>query len=421
VPARPLRVAVLDHTAELGGAELALCRLLDAVPPEVAEVTVVLFEEGPLVARLGRAGHRVDVVPLDRGLLRRQRADTGSSVLRSTRDALRVLPYAVRLGRRLRRLDVDVVHTTSLKADLVGIVAAAVARRPLVWHVHDRISPDYLPERTARVLRWLARRIPRHVVVNSRATAETLPRVRRLTTAYPGITSAQVAPARERLPEPAVVGIVGRLSDTKGQLDFVRAAALVRVRHPEARFRIVGSAMFGQEEYERQVREEVAELGLVDRVDFTGFSEDPSTELDGMAVCVHASPTPEPFGQVVVEAMARGVPVVATRGGGVTEIVEPGTGEVHGTLVNPHDTRAMASAVIAILDHPVGAQARAEHARTYAAETFAIDRTAAAVTDVWRHVARPARRRSPAPEPTRSPTAPTGTAPRPSPTQASAE
>jgi glycosyltransferase involved in cell wall biosynthesis len=385
---RPVRVAVLDHTAQLGGAELALCRLVEALDPRDAEVGVVLFEEGPLAERLRAEGHRVDVVPLGNGLVRVHRDDTGGSVTGLLGRTVRVLPFAVRLGMRLRRAEVDVVHSTSLKADLVGVVAAVVAGKPLVWHVHDRVAPDYLPPRTVRLLRWLARWAPRHVVVNSLATSSTLPGVGPKTVIHPGITRSQVAAPRDRLPAPPVVGIVGRISDTKGQLDFVRAAALVRERHPSASYRVVGAAMFGQEDYERRVRSEVARLGLEDRVCFVGFADDVTAELDRMAVCVHASPTPEPFGQVVVEAMARGVPVVATRGGGVGEIVEPGNGQVHGHLVDPHDVRAMADAVVDVLDRPEASLERAELARSYVSEAFAIERTAAGMCDVWHRVAR---------------------------------
>src|SRR4029450_10847232 len=89
------------------------------------------------------------------------------------------------------------------------------------------------------------------------------------------------------------------------------------------RFRLIGAPLFGHEGYEARVRAEAEMLGLGDAVEFAGFVEDPCAAIDALTVCVHASATPEPFGQVVVEAMARGVPVVATCGGGVSEIVEP--------------------------------------------------------------------------------------------------
>lgn len=362
-------------------------RLLGAVEGAEAQVHTILFADGPLRAALEAAGHAVEVVPLDEGLATTHRHDVGP--VRSARQALAVLPFVRRLGRRLRELDVDVVHTTSLKADLIGTPAAWLARRPLVWHVHDRISPDYLPRAVVVVLRTMARWIPRQVVVNSRATARTLPGVRRLSIAYPGVAPEQVLadPASRPAPAGQTVGIIGRISPTKGQLEFVRAAAQVLDTHPEARFRVVGAALFAEQDYEAQVRAEVDRLGIADRVTFTGFVANPVTELDAFAVCVHASGTPEPFGQVIVEAMVRGVPVVATRGGGVTEIVEPPSGGPYGILVPPDDPDALARAITGVLDAPDEARARAAAAWEWGRTRFAVAETARVVTRAWRRAA----------------------------------
>jgi glycosyltransferase involved in cell wall biosynthesis len=381
--ARPLRVAVLDHTAELGGAELALIRLLDALPPEQFDIRVVLFSDGPLVKRLVERGHALEVVPLKGTVGDRDRHTAGRTAAAMATQALSVLPFAWRLGTRLRALDVDLIHTTSLKADLIGVPVSWLARRPLVWHVHDRISPDYLPSPAVRLIRALARRAPRAVIANSEATAVTLPGVRRLTVAHPGLAPEQVRAEPAPPPPTPVVGILGRISETKGQLEFVRAAAQVLERHPEARFRIVGSALFGHDDYEERVRSEAAALGLDGRIEFAGFVSDPAAALDALTVCVHASGTPEPFGQVVLESMARGVPVVATRGGGVTEIIEACGGSPLGLLVAPHDVPALAAAIVEVLERPEAARQRASEAREHAVEHFSIAQTAAVVGDVW--------------------------------------
>lgn len=384
---RRLRVAVLDHTAELGGAELALARLAEAIDPRSCELHLIAFTHGPLVERFRRSPHGAEVIPLAPDVAGLGRA-ASNNPLTAVSAAARVLPFVWRLARRIRQLDVDVVHTTSLKADLLGIPVAVLARRPLVWHVHDRIAADYLPTSTVRLLRLLARLVPTHVVVNSAATASTLPGVRSLSIAHPGLAPDQLraTPRRPETDGTRTVGVLGRISPTKAQLDFVRAAALVAEGRPDVRFRIVGAPTFGTEEYEKEVRAEVARLGLTDRVTFTGFVDDPTSELDAMSVCVHTASIPEPFGQVVAEAMGRGVPVVATSGGGVDEILGADAGEV-GWLVPPGDVTALASAVGEALDDPVEAAARADRAWRRAAAQFTIDRTAAKLTEAWRSVA----------------------------------
>ncbi|WP_168210148.1 glycosyltransferase [Oerskovia sp. KBS0722] len=390
-PGRPVRVLVLDHTGELGGAELALVRLLEVLGPDV-DVRVLLFSDGPLVARLRAAGAVAEVLPLDPGTASTSRTTVGRAGLAQLVSLARLVPFTWALSRRVRALRPDVVHTTSLKADVLGVVPARVARAALVWHVHDRIADDYLPPRVARVVRWASARFPAEVVVNSRATASTLPGPS--TVAYPGFAAEQVRlGGRPPAGRPPVVGMIGRVSPTKGQLELVRAARRVLDEHPDATFRVVGEPSFGAEEYAEQVRAEAVRLGVAERFVWAGFVADPSAELDGFDVCVHASPVPEPFGQVVVEAMVREVPVVATRAGGVVEILAGPANDPAplGELVEPGDVESLARGISGVLADPEPAAVRARRAADVAQDRFAATRTAEVVSEVWRRAARPAR------------------------------
>lgn len=384
---RPIRVAILDHTGQLGGAELALVRLCAALDPSRIAVVVVLFADGPLVARLAAAGVDVRVLALAPRIAATDRHAAGRSFTRGgLTAAVATVPFVLRLARLLRAIDPDVVHSTSLKADLLAVPACVVARRPLVWHVHDLIGGSYLPALLARVVRTAARYGPRHVVVNSLATARSLLPLRRgWTLAYPGLAPEQVIanPELRTAPEPPVVGLVGRVSPTKGQSEFVEAAAVVAEHHPDVRFRVVGSALFSEAGYEQEVRDLAGRLGISDRVEFTGWVADPTAEMDRLSVLVHASPMPEPFGQVVIEAMARGVPVVATRGGGVGEIVEPDGAEALGVLVAPGDARDLARGILEVLADPAGAERRARAAWSDVVARFPVERTAEIVSEVW--------------------------------------
>lgn len=395
-PVARARVAVLGHTAALGGAELALLRLLECVDVENFHVKVILFSDGPLVARLIEAGCDVVVVPLAMRLVTAGRHSAGRSLLASVRTALAVVPFSIRLSRHVRSLRPDLVYATTLKSDLISVPVAWLARRPpLVWHIHDRVSPDYLPPLMVRLIRVLAQHVD-HVIVNSRGTASTLQGVSRLSVAYPGFTADQVGPqpSQRQALNPPVVGILGRISPTKGQLEFVRAAARVLERRPDTRFRVVGAALFGEDDYALEVERETQRLGIDQHVEFTGFVDDPVSEIDGLSVCVHASGVPEPFGQVIVEAMIRGVPVVATRAGGATEIVEPeADSEPLGWLVPPNDATALADTIVEVLENPVLARERAHRAWLSACERFPIEKTAEVVSEVWREVAGPATNR----------------------------
>lgn len=381
----PLEVLVLDHSAARSGAELALLRLLTHLPEGYA-TTTLLFAPGPLADALAEAGLAVSVLPLDEAAAGVSRLDP----LAMVRAGGRFAGFTVRLVREVRTRRPDVLHANSLKAGVLGLVAARLTGTPMVWYVHDRIAPDYLPRPLAGLLRRLIG-LADVVVVNSRATAGTLPGVRTLV-AYPGFTPDQVgdsraAPSGGAAPGPETVGLIGRISPTKGQWEFVRAAASVLRDREGVRFRVLGTPLFGEEDYASRVRAEAVRLGVADRIDFAGFVPDPRAALDGLSVCVHASPVPEPFGQVLVEAMIRGVPVIATDAGGAPEVLDGGTRAL-GLLVPPGDSDALAAAILQVLEHPDEAAARAGAARESALARFPIVRTAAVVTRAWQAAAR---------------------------------
>jgi glycosyltransferase involved in cell wall biosynthesis len=337
--ARPhrTRVVYLDHTAKLSGGEIALLRLLPHL--EGVDAHVILAEDGPLRPRLEAAGVSVEVLLMPAGSreLRKDRVRPG---LDTVRPVLATLRYSWQLARRLRALEPDLVHTNSLKAGVYGCIAGRLARVPVVWHVRDRIAADYLPEPAVRGLRLMLRHLPAAVIVNSRATMATVgasdPFV--VHSVVPEVI--QVAAARERPTGDDVfcVGIVGRLAPWKGQDLFLRAFAAAFPGGDE-RAVIVGAAMFGEDDYAHGLTELARSLGIADRVEFRGFCDDVLAELARLQILVHASLTAEPFGQVILEGMASGVPVIATDGGGPSEIITSG---VNGLLFTAGDVGTLA-------------------------------------------------------------------------------
>ncbi len=378
-----MRVVVLDHTAKEGGAELALLRLAQRLrADDDADLVAILFADGAMRVRLRAAGIPTVVLPLDAAVATTSRNALG--VRAALRSAMAAVVFVPRLVRAIRGARAELVVANSLKSAVFAAVAAPLAGRRWVWHLHDRLAPDYLSGGALAAMRLLALLGPKRIVVNSRATCETLPgRARaKASIAYPGLAD-EAFETPTRRPLPPVVGIVGRLSPTKGQREFLEAASKIAARHPSARFRIIGDALFGEDEYAAALADLARDRGIGDRTEFTGWVDDPLTRMAELSLIVHASPVPEPFGQVVAEAMALGVPVVATAAGGVPEILDGGgTGGDLGLLVAPGDVDALAAAMDSALTDPEAAEERALRARR-AAERFRIDATAAAVRDVW--------------------------------------
>jgi glycosyltransferase involved in cell wall biosynthesis len=390
--APPIRVLFFDHTAELGGGEIALANLISHLDRNKFKPLVVLGAEGPLVDRL-RPTTEIHVLPLSADVTAQKKDSLGLASLFRVREALSIGRYVRRLARFIHAHDVDLVHTNSLKADIIGGLAGRLARRPVIWHVRDRIEDDYLPKCAVRIFRRLARIIPSYVIANSAATLRSIspqqgagnalvPRRRGLegkcAVVHDG--AGQGFPEKLEPRQELHVGLIGRISPWKGQHIFIQAAALVHRHFPEALFFIIGAALFGEDRYDQEVRQLPNQLGIESIVTFTGFRSDIKRATAELDLVVHASTKGEPFGQVIIEAMAAGKPVVATDGGGVPEIVQDGH---TGILVPMGDVQAMAHAVCRILSDPLGAKAMGERARQRVADHFTLEQTARRVEAVY--------------------------------------
>jgi len=381
---RPLRIAFLDHTAKLGGAELSMLNMLEKIDRTRFLPTVILGEPGPLERRLALAGVETCILPLGAEVAEAKKDSLGMRSLVNFKAIWKTLRYAWRVSRLIKARNIDLILTNSLKADLIGGVCAWATGTPLVWHIHDRLEGDYLPRPVAAALRFLCRWVPDFIVANSRSTLESLslrnpqmsvvvfegipaspaaPASRHVEIPRDGGTREDCAvpsqtpnaPAREVSPpattaeKPVNIGIIGRLTRWKGQHILIEAASVVHRRFPNTRFQIIGSPMFGESEYEAQLSQQVRDLGLDGCVEFRGFCEDVASAINSLDIVVHASILEEPFGRVITEGMLGSKPVVATRGGGVPEIV---LDEVTGLLVPMGDVEGMAEAVCKLVADP---------------------------------------------------------------------
>jgi glycosyltransferase involved in cell wall biosynthesis len=341
---RRMRVVYLDHVAQLSGGEIALLRLvphLDEVEPHF-----ILAEDGPFADALVQAGLSTEVLPMAesaRGL----RKDSVTPTTMQLGIVAATVGYILRLALRLRQLRPDIVHTNSLKAGVYGSIAGRLAGVPVVWHVRDRIEPDYLPRTAVRMVRVMTRSLTAAVIANSHATMRTLDPRTQPVVIHSAVPEAPVA--RELYEhEPLTVGMIGRIAPWKGQDLFLRAFADA---FPDggARCVVVGAALFGEDDFEQELHELANRLGLGSRVEFRGFRSDIWAEFARMDVVVHASLIPEPFGQTVLEGMAARVPVVAGNAGGPAEIIRH---DINGILYRMGDHAALARSLRELASDP---------------------------------------------------------------------
>jgi len=392
------RVLFVDHTAAISGGEIALANLVHHLDSRKVKGIVVLGADGPLVDRL-RPAAEVHILPLSSSIATQKKDLLGFRSLFRIKDAFVLVRYIWRLSRFIREHKIDVIHYNSLKADIIGGIAGRVTMRRVVWHVRDRIDDDYLPRSVVRIFRFLSHVIPHYVIANSAATLRTLHlSSSALATSIPsGVemsgnvaivhdgTTAVETSSTPRNDSVFRIGLIGRISPWKGQHIFIQAAALVNKRFPKARFVIIGAALFGEEQYDKEVRQLPQELGIEHIVEFAGFCKDINLALSNLDLVVHASTKGEPFGQVIIEGMAAGKPVVATNGGGVPEIVEDGK---TGILVPMGDATAMAEAICQILESPGRAREMGRKGRDRVAAHFTMDQTARRVEAVYEEMFR---------------------------------
>jgi glycosyltransferase involved in cell wall biosynthesis len=337
-----LRVLAMDQSGALGGAELSM---LEVVKGMRGDVQTVLFDDGPFRIALEAVGIKVDVLD-------------GKGLSGVQKDGMK-MPGAGMVGGVLKLLrgtleksrNADVIYVNTQRAMVIGAIAGLITRRPVVWHLRDIVSEDHFGRTQLAVIKWCTKLMLEHVIANSTAsaaavTALTRLREERLDVVFNGISAEpfmnleMVAQhelrARFGLPQDAfLVGCFSRLARWKGQHVLLEALLEAPTMHAV----LVGAPLFGEDDYEKELRAFVLEHGLADRVHFLGFQDDIAACMKAVDVVTHTSIMPEPFGRVIIEGMLSKRPVVATRAGGVTDIVDDGE---NGILCSPGDAAELA-------------------------------------------------------------------------------
>jgi len=364
-------ILFITHVGDPGGAEFKMMAIAGTMR-EAAEV--LLLQHGSLEGLLGAAGIRYSVQPLAAGTRGVRREGGFASLLRAIPGSLAMVRHLARKAR-----DFDAVVCFSQKAFVLASLAKPFMRKPILWFMNDILSKDHFHPAMIRLLLALSRHSADGVVlVSQESLKEWLQaggRREGVSVVVSGIDPAQVSrqlgdPARVAefrrrfSPDGApLIGMFGRICRWKGQDVFLRALASV----PGARGVIAGGALFDAQDFERELHELVAQLGLGSRVTFAGHVDDVLTLMAACDVVAHCSTAPEPSGRVIAEAMFAGTPVIGSDAGGVPEFISHGeTGQL--TPLNDHE--ALAAAMRRYLENPQWSREVATRARLQAEEKF---------------------------------------------------
>jgi len=388
-----LKVLYLNPTVAIGGAERSLLELVSGVDRSLVEPLAVCVMEGPLAQALRQAGARVVVIPWPAFALKIGRGSLLSKLLIPFA-ALALVPHVLRLAAFVRRENVAIVHTNGLKSNVIGSIVKLLTGCRLVWHVRDVMKAGT----TRAMFERLARASVSCLVANSRTVAATFPGMpaARIRVIYNGLDTTLYAPGPAR-PEirsslglsggDFAVGALGALAPLKGHIHLIRAVPRILEECPAAKVVIAGQEMYltlGHEGWKAELTREIDRLGLRGRVLLAGQRDDPVEVMRCFDVLVHSSILPESFGRVLAEAMACGVPVVATALGGPTEIV---SGPDEGILIPPGDSGAIAKAVLDLFRDPARRRSMSEAGRRRVENAFSRKRYLREVETLYRDLA----------------------------------
>ncbi len=346
-----VKLAVIMPLGEQrGGGELMLWHLCQQGRGLGITWLVIFLEDGPMAAQVAALG--IDARTVRAGHLRQPHCFLGA-----VRQILTIL----------RQERADAVVGWMSKAHLYGSLAAKRAHVPALWYQLGIPHEGHWMDR-------LATRLPaRGILTCSQAGADAQARLkprRPLRVVHPGVELERFNPSD--LPAPAdvrrqlglpddgpVIGIVGRLQQWKGMHVLIEAMPRVLQTHPDAHCVVVGGAHAPEPDYPAFLAERIKVLGLSGKVTMAGLQRNVPLWMQAMDIVVHASDR-EPFGIVIIEAMALGKPVIAGDAAGPTEIITDG---VDGLLAPYGDPDALACALLRLLDDAEAARRMGAAAR----------------------------------------------------------
>jgi glycosyltransferase involved in cell wall biosynthesis len=329
---KKVNILYLANTGNLiGGGEISLLDLLHGLNKEKFNPLVVCPFKGDLTEEIEKLGIEVEIVQM-KGL--------------KIPNPFLFISSIIKLSRILKDREILLVHANGSRCAIYGVIACKIVKVPIIWHVRILESNGLLD-------RFLAK-FSSIIIVNSNAVKERFKWLKdknRLEVIYNGIDLKKFSPSfkGEKIRkefgfsmEMPIIATIGRLDWYKAHRYFLQAAKKVKKIIPNAHFLIVGDG-----DSRGYLENLTKELGLGENVIFAGDRKDIPDILSSVDLFVLSSVS-EGFGRVVVESMACEKPVVATRVGGIVEIVEDG---ITGKLVPPKNSQALAEVIIELLNN----------------------------------------------------------------------
>ncbi len=308
--------------------------------------SVVVSGGGRLVRRLDEVGSRHYRLPVGR------------------KNPVIILLMVRRLCEIIKKENIDIVHARSRVPAIIGFLAANITNKVFITTAHGYYN-KHLP---SRAMSWgkfvivASKEIARHMMEDFGTPYDRIRLVPRGVNLneFKFINKDEKAKDSNAKSRDFVIGIIARITPLKGHTDFLRAVSMVARAAPGIKALVVGEAPPSKARYREELEVLARRLGISNVVKFLGAREDIPEILSQLDVLVLPTKTPEAFGRVVIEAQAVGVPVVASKVGGIVDIIRDGE---NGLLSFPEDPRSISNAILKFLKdrelaHSVAVKAR---------------------------------------------------------------
>jgi len=388
---QPRSILFVEFVSKISGAEVCLLNLLRRLDRTQFRPIVVCPEEGPLTDALQDLGIKIRIVNMSR-LTRYNIRDLLSYVV----NYVTVVYHLVGI---IQEDNIALVHAFVYMVFKYACPAALLAGVPIVGSMHDAL----IPERVPRLKRWIVVSLINHFLnlllcVSDAISAITVAQgadPSKVRTLYNGVDYNEIeAQANTDYPSDVrselgfvhgafLIGSVGRLTKWKGFQYMVEAMEEVRRYIPQARYVIVGDAFVDDDEWAEQLKNLPGELGLSKEIAFAGWRQDVPRIMKELDCFVLPSALPDPFPTVILEAMALGLPIVATSLGGVPEMLADGE---CGILVEPQSSHSLAQAIIDLYNDSQRAENMTKNAQRRLREKFALEKHVENMTKVYKEL-----------------------------------
>ena len=385
MPGGIINILYINPTAKMSGAEFSLVSLLEKINRKRFNPILLLPQNGPFYDKANKIGIETLILPTMIKFSEGHNLSTFPKIVKAV----------YQLTHLIQKKNIQLVHSNSPRTAYIGGIAAKLTSIPSVIHVRDiHLSPFSHPLK-ARFLNILSDEI----VAVSSATRDSIlksapylePKIK---VVYNGVDIKRLESIRFKdirnefglKKDVPVIGCVGIIHPAKGQDILIQATALIKKSFPHVKVFLIGGIFLKKaKNYENELRRLTKKLGLEEIVVFTGFRSDVFDLINAMDVVVHPAIYPDPFPRSLLEASAIGKAIVATRVGGIPEMLE---NDVSALLIEPSVPIAIAEAVEHLLSEKTKARELASEAKSRIEKNFSIERHVENITAIYERLLR---------------------------------